>query len=113
VYLLATTAFYASVVICQIGNAFACRTEKSNVHQMGWFSNPILLVATSFSLIILFATVYISSLAKLFDHTGLPSITWLGLGMFIPIVYALEKARKLWALFKAERKSKLNEGVLL
>jgi magnesium-transporting ATPase (P-type) len=114
VYLLATTVFHAGVVTSQIGNAFACRTEKSNVHQMGWLSNRNLILASFISLIILIATIYLPFMTEIFDHTALPPISWIGLGLFIPILYGLEKARKLIVLSIGDRKkSKLNRGVLI
>ncbi|MHC1770428.1 MAG: cation-translocating P-type ATPase [Flexilinea sp.] len=92
-YLFATTVYYAGVVISQIGVAYGCRTEKSDVHQMGWFSNRNLLVATLFSLASLILTIYYSPLEHLFHHTALPLITWFSLGLFIPILYCLGKMR--------------------
>jgi len=40
---LATTVFHAGVVAAQIGNAFACRTEKEYVRRLGWFGNRFLV----------------------------------------------------------------------
>jgi magnesium-transporting ATPase (P-type) len=114
VYLLATTMFYAGVVTCQIGNAFACRTEKSDVHQMGWLSNRNLLAAAAFSIVILLLTIYVKPLAKIFDHAPLPLMAWIILALYIPIMYGLEKARKLVAVFVIKsKKSKLKPGVIV
>jgi P-type Ca2+ transporter type 2C len=114
VYLLATTVFHAGVVMSQIGNAFACRTEKGDVHQMGWFSNRNLLFAAFLSMAIIVATIYIQPLARLFDHTALPSLAWIGLGLFIPILYALEKGRKLVNIYLSQtKKARLKPGVIL
>lgn len=112
VYLLATTVFHAGVVTSQIGNAFACRTEKGNVHQMGWLSNRNLIFATVISMVLLFMTIYIAPLAQIFNHTTIPPITWIGLGLFIPILYGFEKARKLISTV-IQNKSKLKPGVIL
>jgi len=38
-YLLAVTTFHAGVVMSQVGNAFACRTEKARGRHLGWLSN--------------------------------------------------------------------------
>lgn len=112
VYLLATTVFHAGVVTSQIGNAFACRTEKGSVHMMGWLSNRNLIFATLISMVLLFMTIYIAPMAQIFDHTTIPPITWIGLGLFIPILYGLEKARKLISTV-IQNKNKLKPGVIL
>jgi Ca2+-transporting ATPase len=94
VYLLATTAFQAGVVSCQIGNAFACRTEQGHVHRLGWLSNPILLLGIGAAVVMMLATVYIAPLARVFDHLPLPLLDWLGLALFAPILFGLEWVRK-------------------
>jgi magnesium-transporting ATPase (P-type) len=43
VYLLATTASFAAIVACQIGTAFAARTQHSSLRRIGMLSNPLLL----------------------------------------------------------------------
>jgi Ca2+-transporting ATPase len=94
VYILATTVFHAGVVMAQIGNAFASRTLKARTRQQGIFSNPELLLAILFELIIILALIYIQPLAWLFEHLPLPPVYWLGLAMFAPIIFSLDWIRK-------------------
>jgi len=93
-YVLATTAFHAGVVACQIGNAFACRTETGHVHRMGWLSNPSLLLGIAAAVVLMLATVYIGPLAGIFNHLPLPLAAWPALAAFAPILYGLEWVRK-------------------
>ncbi len=93
-YVLATTAFHAGVVACQIGNAFACRTETGHVHRLGWLSNPTLLIGIAAATALMLVTVYISPLANAFNHRPLPLAAWPFLVTFAPILYGLEWARK-------------------
>jgi magnesium-transporting ATPase (P-type) len=58
---LAITVYYAGVVMAQVGNAFACRTERNRGRSLGWFSNPSLLRGIAIELAILLALVYIRS----------------------------------------------------
>jgi magnesium-transporting ATPase (P-type) len=44
VYLQATTTTFATIVACQLGTAFAARTERSALRDVGVFTNPLLLV---------------------------------------------------------------------
>jgi len=71
-YLLATTIFHAGVVTGQIGNAIACRSEKSYLHQLGWFSNPLLLAGIAVEIILILMMIYLPPLARLFGHVPLP-----------------------------------------
>ena len=91
---LAITVYFAGVVMAQIGNAFACRTEKQRGRALGWLSNPALLWGVFIEIVIVFALIYIPPLARIFDHYPLPIVYWVGLGLFAPILYGLDWLRK-------------------
>ncbi|MEP7357183.1 MAG: cation-transporting P-type ATPase, partial [Anaerolineales bacterium] len=97
VYLLATTVFHAGVVMAQIGNAFTCRTENEPVHHLGWSSNRFLLVGVAAELGLILLLIYFRPLAVLFEHAPLPGIYWVILGLFAPVVYGLDRTRKVIA----------------
>ena len=99
-YLLATTVFHAGVVTAQIGNAFACRSEKSHGHQLGWLSNPLLLGSVTIEAVLIVMMVYLPPLARLFDHAPLPAYIWIGLAMYAPAIYILERLRKMVTLIR-------------
>jgi hypothetical protein len=46
VYLQATTVTFAAIVACQIGTAFAARTQHSSLRTVGLCSNSLLLAST-------------------------------------------------------------------
>jgi magnesium-transporting ATPase (P-type) len=94
VYVLATTVFHAGVVTAQMGNAFACRTEKEHVRRMGWFSNRLLVggIVAEAGLILL--TIYLPPLDRVFEHLPLPPDWWIGLILCAPALYMLEWMRK-------------------
>ena len=94
VYILATTVFHAGVVTAQIGNAFACRTEKEMVRRMGLFSNRFLLGGVAVEVALIFLMIYLPPLARVFEHLALPPNAWVGLLLFAPAVYGLEWIRK-------------------
>jgi Ca2+-transporting ATPase len=94
-YLLATTFFHAGVVTGQIGNALACRSEESFLHQLGWFSNPLLLAGIAAEILLILAMVYLPPLARLFGHAPLPPYAWIGLAFYAPCIYFLERLRKM------------------
>ncbi|HMD89161.1 MAG TPA: cation-transporting P-type ATPase [Anaerolineaceae bacterium] len=94
IYTLATTTFYAGVVMCQIGNAFACRSETRNVRHMGWLSNRFLLIGIAIEIGMILSMIYIHPLAVAFEHRPLPPNYWLGLVLFAPLLYGIERVRK-------------------
>jgi Ca2+-transporting ATPase len=93
-YLLGITIFHAGVVMAQIGNAFACRTEISSVRKLGWLSNPYLLQGVFAEILLILALIYIPFLSNLFDHTPIPGKFWVLLLPIAPILYGLEWLRK-------------------
>lgn len=91
---LAITVYYAAVVMAQVGNAFACRTERNRGSFLGWLSNPTLLRGIGIELAILLGLIYIPPLAGLFDQVAIPPVLWLGLIFFPFIIYTLDWIRK-------------------
>ena len=94
VYVLATTVFHAGVVTAQMGNAFACRTEKEHVRRMGWFSNRLLVGGIVVEAGLILLTIYLPPLARVFEHLPLPPDWWIGLILCAPALYMLEWMRK-------------------
>jgi len=94
VALLAVTVFHAGVVTSQVGNVFACRTEKARGRHLGWLSNRFLLGGVAIELLIILCLIYIPPLAQIFDHVPLPAYFWILLGLFAPILYSLDWIRK-------------------
>lgn len=93
-YSLAITVYFVGVVMAQIGNAFACRTEKHRGRALGWLSNPSLLWGVFLEIVIVFALVYIPPLARIFGHYPLPLVYWAGLALYVPALYGLDWIRK-------------------
>ncbi len=99
---LAITVYYAGVVMAQVGNAFACRTERNRGRFLGWLSNPSLLRGIAIELVILLGLIYIRPLADLFGHIAVPPALWIGLILFPLIIYSLDWIRK-WLVRLRER----------
>jgi potassium/sodium efflux P-type ATPase len=91
-YVLATTAFHAGVVACQVGNVFACRTEHGLVRRLKW--NWFLVVGVAAEMIIILALIYWSPLQRGFEHLPLPLHAWAGLLAFAPTLYLLDWVRR-------------------
>ncbi len=98
---MAVTVFHAGVVMAQIGNAFACRSETNRNSQLGWASNRFLLFAILLEIGSIFLLVYSPPLAAAFEHQAIPAKFWIGLSLFGLILYSLEWIRKQAARLRA------------
>jgi magnesium-transporting ATPase (P-type) len=101
VYILATTVFHAGVVAAQIGNAFACRTEKGKVRYLGYITNHFLLAGIAVEIGLILLLIYFPPLAWVFEHLPLPPKYWAGLALFAPILYILDWTRR-WIVRRIE-----------
>ena len=115
VYALASTVFFAGVITAQIGNAFACRTETDQVHQLGWLSNRFLLLGILIEIVLLLVSIYAVPPDQVFDHQPLQWQHWAGLILYAPVVFGLDRIRKGIIRSKGKRArpahgSRLNEG---
>ena len=70
-YLPATTMTFAGIVACQIGTAFAARTDRVSLFTIGVRSNPLLLWGIVFELVFTAAVIYLPLLQDVFGTAGL------------------------------------------
>ncbi|MEV4143794.1 cation-transporting P-type ATPase [Amycolatopsis sp. NPDC049691] len=81
-YLQATTASFAAIVFCQIGTAFAARTERVSLRAVGLTTNRLLLGGIAFELAFAAALIYLPPLQDLFGTAALPA--WV-VAMMLPM----------------------------
>lgn len=72
---------FAGIVACQIGTAFAARTERASLFTIGLWSNPLLLGGIVFELIFTSAVIYTPWLQDIFGTT---SLAWTQLLLLLP-----------------------------
>ena len=71
-YLQATTASFAAIVACQVGTAFAARTQHASLRQIGVTTNRLLLGGIAFELVFAAAVIYLPPLQTIFGTAPLP-----------------------------------------
>ena len=76
VYLTATTMSLAGIVATQIGNVFACRTERESVFKVGFFKNKLVLLGIVSELAIIATLVYTPFLQRIFGLAPLDLKQW-------------------------------------
>jgi magnesium-transporting ATPase (P-type) len=96
-YRRATTMTLAGIVAAQVGNVFACRTERASALGVGLFANQWVLAGIAAELGLLAALIGIPPLAHAFGLAPLAPMEWAPLCLFPPVVLACEEARK-WRL---------------
>jgi len=94
VELMAVTVFHAGVVMSQVGNAFACRSEATRGRHLGWASNKYLLFAVATEIVGIVTIIYWPLIAQHFEHVPIPAFYWAGFVIFSLTVYSLEWIRK-------------------
>jgi magnesium-transporting ATPase (P-type) len=87
---LAISVYYAGVVMAQVGNAFACRTDRNRGRYLGWLSNPTLIRGVIIDIAILLALIYIKPLATLFGNVPIPLPVWGVLILFPVFIYGMD-----------------------
>lgn len=93
-YVTATTATFAGIVTCQVGTAFAARTDHAALRDVGVFSNPLLLAGIAFELAFTAALVYAPPLQDLFGTAALPLDVVLLVVTFPVLVWGTDELRR-------------------
>ena len=84
-YLQATTMTFAGIVACQIGTAFAARTDHASLRSIGLFSNRMLLYGIAYEFVFAAALIYLPPLQTLFGTAAL-SLSQLAFLLPFPVV---------------------------
>jgi magnesium-transporting ATPase (P-type) len=93
-YLQATTACLTAIIVAQVANVFACRSERDSVLRSGLWSNPLILwgIAFEIGLILVIDCTPIGN--AVFGTAPIPLVAWLFSLPFAFALLALEEFRK-------------------
>jgi calcium-translocating P-type ATPase len=90
-YLHATTMTWAGIVACQMGAAFAVRSNRASLRQIGVLSNPHLVRGVAFTLAFAVLIVYAPPFQSVFDTAALSPRDVLVLACFPFIVWGSDE----------------------
>jgi calcium-translocating P-type ATPase len=96
-YRRATTMTLAGIVATQVGNVFACRTDRESVFRVGFFGNRLVFAGIAAEIGVLLGLILLPPFQSVFGLAPLAFAEWGILLAFPPIVLGLEEARK-WLL---------------
>jgi calcium-translocating P-type ATPase len=93
-YLQATTVLWLGIVACQIGTAFASRTDHASLRSVGLFTNPWLLYAIAAEVLFAAAVIYLPAFQTVF---GTAALSWWQLLIVVPfpmVVWGVDEIRR-------------------
>ncbi len=93
----AITMTQAAIVMCQVGNGFACRTERESLFKVGLFSNMWLVYAEAVGIGIMAVISYVPFAQSIFKTGPLSALDWVILVVAAVSVFLGEEARKWFA----------------
>jgi calcium-translocating P-type ATPase len=98
-YMQATTMTFLGIVACQVGTAFAARTDRASLRSIGVFSNRLLLWGIAFELAFAAALMWVPPLRDLF---GTPPPPLRGLVLLLPFPFVVWGADE-WRRWRARQ----------
>ena len=102
-YLQATTACLAAIVLAQVCNVFLCRHPRQSALRFGLLDNPLLVGGIAFELLLIGLIVYTPWGNALFGTQPLPLNAWLAMVPFVAGMFVLEEGRK-WLVRRRQPK---------
>ena len=102
-YQQATTMTFLSMVACQVGTAFAARTERASLRSIGVFSNRLLLWGVAFELALTGLLIYVPVCQELLGTAALPAKDLLLVLPFPFIVWGADELRRWFVRRREER----------
>ena len=93
-YRQATTVAWLGIVACQIGTAFAVRTDHASLRSIGVFSNRFLLVGIGFSLAFAAVLVYVPAMYGTFGTAALAPAQLAIVAPFPFVVWGADEIRR-------------------
>lgn len=100
-YAKAMTLTLATIVACQVGNVFACRSERGSSLRLGLWSNRLIWLGIAVEWLLIYVIIYFSPLQRVFSTAPLALWQWLSLLIWPPLLLAAEELRK--GIFRKQR----------
>jgi Ca2+-transporting ATPase len=94
VYVMATTACHHTIVTTQMGNGFACRTERESIFKVGFTSNRFYLWAILSEIGILLMFIYVPPFPNFFGFAPVSGWVWLFMFVVAPAPLVADEIRK-------------------
>jgi magnesium-transporting ATPase (P-type) len=94
IYQMATTMTFAAIVFCQIGVVFNCRSDRTSVFKIGFFTNRMVLIGILTELLLLCLLIYAPFMHGLFNTAPIGLREWAFLLIWPPVLILTDELRK-------------------
>ncbi len=94
-YKQATAATFAGIVVAQVANVFACRSDRVPLSRLGLFTNPMLLWGIATELVVLAFIIYTPWGNAIFRTSPLPAWIFGPLALGALVLLFAEETRKI------------------
>lgn len=94
-YLQATAACLAAIIVTQVVYVFPCRDPSASIFSVGLLGNRLILLGVAVEIALILAIVYTPWGQAIFGTAALPPEAWLFMPPFGAAMLALEEVRKL------------------
>ena len=109
VYIKGVTMTFAGIVLGQVGNVIACRTNKQSSFKISLSRNKWIIMGIAAQILILSLLVYAPPMQGLFGTTGLRITDWLFLLLITLAVISVEEVRKFFVRKMSKKSEDLNK----
>ena len=96
-YLQATTACLAGIIVTQVANVFVCRSPHTSLMTLGFFSNRLVLVGITIEVVLAALIIYTSLGNSLFGCAPIGADVWILLIPFALLMLVTDETRKYFA----------------
>ena len=94
IYVMATTACFMTIVATQIGNGFACRTERESIFKVGFTTNRFYLWGILTEIVLVLIFFYVPPLSNFFGFEPVSGWSWLFALACVPACLVADEIRK-------------------
>ena len=112
-YIMATTACHHTIVTTQMGNGFACRTERESIFKVGFTSNRFYLWGILSEFVILLVFIYVPPFPHFFGFAPVSIWVWMFMLAMIPMPLIGDEIRKAIVRRHMAKKKEVKEEVAL
>jgi calcium-translocating P-type ATPase len=109
-YLQATTACLAAIVVTQVANVYLCRGARTSALAGRPFSNPLILVGVAVELALILAIVYTPPGNLIFGTAPIPAWVWGFAAVGALAMFGTEEARKAFMRARERRRAGPSSG---
>ncbi len=107
-YREATTVTFVGIVLAQVANVFACRSDRLSIRRLGWFTNPLIVWGVVTELILLTLITYTPLGNDIFGTSPLPLWIYGPLALGALVLLLAEERRK---IIVNRRHRRMNAGM--